>query len=436
MKKFARITPRHLCRLWTAGFMAVALASFLLITSCEKRVGVTREDGCSCAMMCKPGPESNDMGPADFNANYHGFAARVKPGERLVMKSQFPHARYISINVYDEKLRPIDAIRDYEIVPSSGVNPFVAGTARSGEYLGEYEITVLMEGPPAGERPANTLYAGLTNEGKPNKAAFLGYRVYLPDEGMGYREGHPLGAYGAVPPPRVAVYDEDGKCRCPEKALSRMIYLRGATSVLGSFLMEARSKKELLGGPQNPPVWNNLYGREERRGNKVVGNDDTIYVSAPVSDEFGELLVLRWRAARVPEESYAGGPIKSDVDARYWSLAFAYRDPSYFAGFPTETSLSDVEVPRLASGESQLVVGFGGVARPDCVPPEQWVGLKMKKGIVIMRNIMTDPDYAGDFGVLPEGPITGEMAAYTPGGVYCSIEEFRQNPDVGSKRRH
>lgn len=409
-------------------FAAVLLA--VLAQGCQRKIDAGLAEGGSCEVMCQPGPESNNLGPGDFNANYHGFATPVRPGEKMVMRAQFPHARYISINVYDEKLRPADAIADYEIVPSKGVNPFVPGTDRSADYLGEYEITVLMEAPPAGGRPPNTLYAGVANDGTKNKAAFLGYRVYLSDKGMGYREGHPLGAHGGVPPPRVVMYDKDGNPYCPAPLLKRAIYYRGAYSVLRAFIKDAGGMAAWSGEAQSPPAWINRYGREDRQGNVVVGNDETIYISAAVDNKYGDLLVLQWPAARVPAGSHTGGPIEAGADMRYWSLAFAYRDSSYFAGFPTETSLSDIEVPRLPNGDCRLVIGFGGVGRPDFVPPEQWVGLEMEKGVIIMRNIMIDPDYEGDFGKLPRGEISGPMKKFTPGGTYYSAEELRKSPGL------
>jgi len=412
---------------------AAVCAFMVFAAGCKKRTDLSEGQRTSCEIMSKPGPESNNMGPGDFNANYHGFAAPLDRGEKIVMKSQFPHARYISINVYDENLRLVDAIRDRDIVPSRGVNPFVPGTKRSGDYLGEYEITIVMGPPPSGERPPNTLYGGLTNTGGRNHAVLLGYRVYLPDKGMGYRDGHPQGVYGGVPPPRLTVYDPNGDPYCPPKSVSKMVYYHGAYSVLWSFMEQTRGGQDEGSGPQDPPVWFNQYSREGRHENVVVGNDETIYISAPVSSEFGELLVLQWPAAETPVESYHGRPIAEDTDMRYWSLAFAYRDSSYFAGFPTEKSLSDVDVPRLSNGDCRLVIGFGGMERPDFVPVEQWVGLEMEEGLIIMRNIMIDPAYEGDFGELPRGKISGEMRKHTPGGVYCSVEELRENPEMGDR---
>ncbi len=58
----------------------------------------------------------------------------------------------------------------------------------------------------------------------------------------------------------------------------------------------------------------------------------------------------------------------------------------------------------------------------------------MERGIMIMRNIAIEPGYEGDFGALPGGAITGEMADYTPGGVYCSVEQLCANPDIGKNR--
>ncbi|HUT54927.1 MAG TPA: hypothetical protein VM658_16170 [bacterium] len=32
---------------------------------------------------------------------------------------------------------------------------------------------------------------------------------------------------------------------------------------------------------------------------------------------------------------------------------------------------------------------------------------------------------------MPPGPVTGQNARFTPGGVYCSVQEFESNPDIG-----
>ena len=58
----------------------------------------------------------------------------------------------------------------------------------------------------------------------------------------------------------------------------------------------------------------------------------------------------------------------------------------------------------------------------------------MKEGMFIIRNILAQPGYGGNFFALPAGPIAPEYDRYTPGGVYCTADQLRQNPDLGLSR--
>jgi hypothetical protein len=178
----------------------------------------------------------------------------------------------------------------------------------------------------------------------------------------------------------------------------------------------------------------NNASRESRRENTYIPNDDTDYIATPVSGKFGELLVLRWRPARTPEETYIGNPFTESNDMRYWSLSFAYYDKDRWEKVLSEKTVADIDVPTLPDGSRQVVIGFGGMERPRAVSPEQWVSLKLKDYFIIMRNILVNPDYAGNFGRLPKGEIQIEYDRFTPGGVYCSVEEFSQNPDIALTR--
>ena len=408
----------------------------IALCSCHKQINSSDQESDEwCRVAVITGPGGKGIGPADFNASYLGVIAPVKPGERAVFQAHFPHARYMGLMLYDQDFRAIDAIRDYEVVPAQGVNPFVPGVSRSSEDLGEFEITVLMDDPPAGPRPANTMYAGRAQDGTPNRTVVLAYRIYLADQGLGFKDSHPLSVYGGVPGPHFLLRDKNGAAYCPDKVSTQWRRAR----IMGSILW---ANKELLANPyeviskaQNPPVWVNSYSRENRRDNTVVGNDDTIYLETPVSRQFGELLVLRWRAADTPVETFYGAPFPPAPDMRYYSLSFAYVKFADVSKVVTEKTVADVEVPVLPDGTRQLVIGFKGMARPEVVPAEQWVGLAQERGIIVMRNIMIRAGYEGDLGWLPAGEIKGEEDKFTPGGVYCSVEEFTQNPDLGLERR-
>src|SRR5918997_6566924 len=81
----------------------------------------------------------------DTNAVYWGGTYAALPGTRICIEGEYPHARYMSWNVYDSAGRPIDALADFQLAPNPG----------GGGY------TAFIE---PGERPAqpapNTLYTG------------------------------------------------------------------------------------------------------------------------------------------------------------------------------------------------------------------------------------------------------------------------------------
>jgi len=419
---------------------ALAVAGLALVLVVVASGARAAEDGEWCRLGLATGDSATGLGPKDFNAGYNGQVAPVKPGERLVFRAHFPRSRYMSLVLYDQYFMPIDSLPDFALKPLTGVNPFVAGTERRSAELGEFEVQVLMADPPAGERPANTLYAGTNSKGRPNRIVALAYRVYLPDRGLGWRDRHPLAVYGGVDAPLFRLERPDGASYCPGRLLTRLLGLKIISSTLKANLGVILHSDRMLKQAQSPPRWINEYSREQGREQDVyVGNEDTAYVSVPIASAFGELLVLRWKPARTPQETWTGAPFpeRSAYDMRYWSLTFAYFDRTAIRDGTvlSEKTAADVDVPVLPDGTRQLVIGFNNIARPDAVAPEQWVGLKMTAGLIIMRNILVTPGYEGDFGLLPKGEIPPNWDRFTPGGVYCSGEEFERDPDLGLKRK-
>ncbi|HUT52704.1 MAG TPA: hypothetical protein VM658_04880 [bacterium] len=417
-------------------FAALIIMPCLLTASCQKSARVAEQADGWCELGLASGNTATGLGPMDYYAGYNGFVAAAKPGERVVFHAQFPKARYCSVMVYDEHFLLLDSILDRDIVPLAGVNPFIPGTDRGGKYLGEFEIRVLMEPKPQGPRPPNTLYAGLTHDGKPNHTAIIGYRVYMQDQGYGYQDHNPLAVYGGVPAPHFRVLDKAGNPFCPSPTLARTLTTRANADMLWQNRETLKDPTLGMSDLANPPVWYNNASREEQSSLSFVPAPDTSYIMMPVSSRFGELLVFRWKAPRVPADTFYGKPFPEDgVDMRYWSLSFDYVNLKRWEKVFCERTVADIEVPVLPGGASQVVVGFNGMARPEAVPPEQWVGLERSDYLVVVRDIVVNPDYPGLFWNQPAGDVTAQMDRYTPGGVYCSAAEFAQDPDLGLRRK-
>ncbi len=415
------------------GILGAAVFMSLAIFSCQKRPELSGGSEAWCELNLSDGNTASKLGAIDYNAGYSGIVSQAREGERLVLKGNFAKARYSSVMIYDRDFMPVDAITDFEIAPIKGVNPFGAGNPRQGE-LGEFEIQVLMTPPPARDRPANTLYAGIRNDGKKNDLFVLAYRVYLPDQGLGFRDHHPLARFGGVEPPKYKMIDQKGNPYCLNNAETKLNMSRVMLAILKLNQGLLADPMKYLGEPENPPQWINNASDQTQRENTFVPNDDTRYLALPVSNKFGELLVLRWKAAQTPEQTFLGEPFPKSYDLRYWSLSFNYIDLSRPLKVYAEKTLADVDVPVLPDGTRQVVIGFGGMEKPAAVAPEQWVSVKWKEGMIIMRNILITPGSAGDFGKIPAGKISRDWDQYTPGGVYCSVDEFAKNPEIGLDR--
>ena len=410
-------------------FLLVAFFSAVFLTSHLCWSKAQSQSWCKFPMQ-----ESNPkkLGPMDFYVGYLGFIAPAKKGEKVVVHSEFPHCRFLGIAIYDENFMLIDSIADYQIKPKNGINPFLAGVKRDSDWLGEFELKILMEAPPKGKRPPNTLYAGFSQKGKRNRFFILGYRIYLQD--ARYQSKKSSVPLGGVSAPQFVIYNQKGEPYCPNPMLNRLRFVR---AILGN-LWKARSiifKPNLgLGCPQSPPIWINMAEKEAQSFLAVVPNPYANYIVALVDSKFGELLVLRFKPPQTPIETYQGAPFPQKYDMRYYSISFNKIDHTKPFVVYGEKTIADVDFPRLPDGTVQLVVGFGGMSKPDFVPEEQWVGLKMKKGLIVVRSILPRPDYPGNFWKLPKGKIPPELDKYTPGGVYCSTEELRENPDIGLRR--
>ncbi len=116
----------------------IFLASICLfiLTSCVTMPPPPEDTGGGCGWSMAAGDTTTGLGAADWNAGYMGIPYKARPGDRLMIKGEFPHARYMSIVLYDQDFLPIGSISDVDIVPHKGENPFLPGTDRTGKYLG------------------------------------------------------------------------------------------------------------------------------------------------------------------------------------------------------------------------------------------------------------------------------------------------------------
>jgi hypothetical protein len=117
---------------------------------------------------------NNNHAYPEYNATYWATPlVQRNPGDVVIIKGQYPQARYTAFQVYDLTRNVVDAIGDAQINPDAGTNnPFRSGTAQ-----GTYTVRLVFGNKP--DLPQNvapnTIYTnGLTTVG-------VIYRIYYPN---------------------------------------------------------------------------------------------------------------------------------------------------------------------------------------------------------------------------------------------------------------
>ena len=256
----------------------------------------------------------------------------------LEITGKYPEARYMSYHSYTEGSAPYDHLNDIGIVPDSGTqNPFITGSFAPDQT---YTIKVYPREQPE-TAPANTLYLGspdkisstpiiLRNyvseiEGDPSGGAGLPEVVLVRANGDRV-EGETLCALLNSPP----VGDPDRYVSAPvipREVYDKMIHNR---EVRDSILKTKQEEWIIFWGPRvgitrlMSPALSGMIKKLARWGvvKKTSGffaNFDNEYVSMYITEEFGEITVLKGKLPLTPATGAAGADV-SGFDMRYWSL--------------------------------------------------------------------------------------------------------------------
>ena len=109
-------------------FVAAALVALLAFAAGASAQGV--DETCSL-VLTKTDPATVNVAYPDEAAIYWSGRYQAVPGTRIRITGRYPHARYMSFNVYDNAQRPLDALADV-----------VAGTVESADV----EVVVVGDG--------------------------------------------------------------------------------------------------------------------------------------------------------------------------------------------------------------------------------------------------------------------------------------------------
>lgn len=415
-----------------------AVAAAAVVTSLALPAGAGAApsvSGLPCSWYVQSNSDAVNVAYPDEGAAYWATQMVQIPRTGLVIRGRFPKARYFSIHAYDPALRPVGALRDDQIDPASGSNPFRAPkkSARAKKPTGTYVIRIVPEARPA--RPApNTIYAGSTADGLQNPGGSVLYRVYVPND--------PKDPTGGVGLPRVTLRAGDGSAavRWGQCDITGQLPSTGLNEAVKAADYPSALKPPVSGRAEtNPPTWSKFFGYASLLAMAGAGavadaspffahggflsNVDNDYISAGLSRAHGDVVVFRMKMPTFPD-TRAGDAPYAPRQVRYWSIC---QNETYSQRYVA--CVADYQAVLDGDGYATFVISDPGQrpANADRAHGVNWLpwGGAYPDGRVIYRQMVAAPDFAEAFApVGPKDDLAKALGEYLPRTAYCTKAEF------------
>lgn len=398
----------------------------------------------------------------DKRPTYFLGQVKMPPGTTLIIRGQFPRARYFKMALYRFERNTFVALGgedlagwDIEPDPGSG-NPYGVGADRTVKNR-KYTVRIIAEDAPKSraERAKNTVYAG-----REEREIQIVYRIYVSDagyDGLGLARADSPSSEG--PAFTYEAVLADGTRLSAEDVVKRFARPVGSAPPP----MSADQWYALVNSKKNDPrltqataparrdsQWEVFFGmrytvvgafeRPEARAKIKLqtemeggGDPTTAYMVNYLSRRFGPVYVFRAKLPTFPY-TYAGAKTMPDGQVKYWSVATMASAPSG----ELWDGVFDMQVPVDKQGYYTIVVSRpedrprnathkNHVAWIDWGPGEGLNDPRDRKdwGMLLMRFMVCHPDWANSpCKVHKPGTEAAVMGPYYPRGYYTSKAEF------------
>jgi hypothetical protein len=382
----------------------------------------------NCGWHAKISGDQLNLLYPDQAAKYWVALLPIPPGGHVEVAGRYPHARYISLHVYNPTLSAIDALADEEIAPDAGsLNPFLPGADRTAANR-SYRVRVVNERAPSGPRAPNTIYTTSADGEKTSQfVASLAFRVYVPDRG---RDDS-----GGVGLPALALVTADGTRiplpECPAVVLPDLKLTEGLAS-LGAPIPSTEANPA-------PPLFRKHVNVATSLVNALVADNigeqaaaplraltlqlpsggfgenlHNKYIAASMRAQRGQVLALRAKAPTTPATEN-GEPTMGAAEMRYWSFCTNIITTSYLG------CVNDNDVPLHGDRRFTIVVSTAAArpanARRECGVAWLPAG-PLTSTVLIFRHMLPDPAFPHSVQRAELGTEEATLGEYYPRGQY------------------
>ena len=407
----------------------------LLVVALAAAQAASAQESRDC--FWQGGTRSTNIAYPDLGARYWVSSFPLPPGAELTLKGHYPHARYMSFNVYDAAAQPTDGLADIDIAPDAGsANPFPPGAQRDLEKR-DYTVRVVSGARPQKREP-NTIYLNVSGQATP--VGVIIYRVYVADNGR-----DPAGGVGL---PEVSMRMPDGSVLdqplvCESRADT------GANQAAEAFHAGTDGPDSPNPSSEDPIRWEAFFnyfqafsypaGATPAGGGRAVlpreklggflSNVDNAYTLATANRGIGPVVVLEGRAPTTPR-TLDGRRVMEGGQVRYWSLC-----ENEFASQRVIDCVFDEQVHTRADGRFTVVMSEPSErpanARPEC--GVNWIAWGVQPdSLLILRHMLPSVDFAQAIQRVSElGTERDVIGDYLPVGRHSTRAEFEARGCAG-----
>ena len=365
-----------------------------------------------CGWPIKADPDRINIAFPDEGAQYWLTNIPLVPGVDVVITGTFPRARYMSFHAYEGSM-PIDIVSDVDVVPKTGINPFVPHAKR--DDAGTYEVRVVGgPRPPAAEREPNTLYAGEGLNGEPLVETRVIYRVYLPEIDVRGGVGLPRIEYRGAPDVASPLPSCEGFLPVGDvgvnDAIKEASWPRDTT---------ASPSERTWGISRSRPQPNTIGPLTVYTGNVFFANFDNDYLSLFVGRHVGDVAVMRAKAPTFPDTR--GAKRMGTGQLRYWSFC-----TNELATTRYVACLADEDAVLDANGYVTVVVSDVAHKPSNLRATDNWLPAgPYPDSLVLYRHMRPDPTFTQSVQSAPsEAEAPASMGEYYPNAIACSRAQF------------
>lgn len=336
------------------------------------------------------------------------FSLEDRLNSELVIKGQYPHARYMAFTVTAKADGKSTRVYDWELIPDSGsINPFSAGSDWDATDRA-YTLIITPASPPGPYRfvpgtGCNTIYTGALPEGDIFDPAAVSYSICLP--GIGYDDTGGAGLPEIVSSLRPS--SPEAELEVP--ALDIPPVLTGCQDIVAA------------AGGMLAYDFGWFTPIRSAHTQQVSPSESFTLVSGELDRDPDKLLYLHWKAPTVPDTWHNIG-LTGKEDMRCWCMTFVDLHSE-----EELKTIADYQFVLDHYGYINLVIGFG-TPRPAMISPANgytWLdlgGLPPVPTAIVYQNVLISPGFKYGPEILPNGSadvmqLTGD---YYPRGSYIS----------------